>query len=86
MAAAWRDVLNAWNDFRTIAVEYQELASDRILVITSNTGRGKASGMELAGMHPRGANLWEVRDGRVIRLSAWWDRGTALAELGLRDT
>jgi hypothetical protein len=85
MAAAWREVLNAWDDFRTIAEEYRELDAKRILVLTRNTGRGKASGMELGEISggPHGANLLELRDRKVIRLTAWWDRDRALAELGL---
>jgi ketosteroid isomerase-like protein len=83
LAASWREVLNAWDDFRTIAEEYRELDDERILVLTVNTGRGKVSGLELADVEPKGANLLHIRDGRVTRLVAWWNRERALTDLGL---
>ena len=79
----WKEILSAWDDLRTFIDEYRELEGDRILALTRNTGRGKASGMELADVHPRGANLFQLRDGKVIKLTAWWDRDRALADLGL---
>ena len=83
MAVSWREILNAWDDFRTIAEEYRELDDERILVFTRNTGRGKASSLELADVEPRGANLLHIRDGKVTRLAAWWNRDRALSDLGL---
>jgi ketosteroid isomerase-like protein len=53
-----------------------------VLVLTRNTGRGKTSGLELGGMQTRGANLIHVRDGKVVRLEAYFDRDAALARLG----
>jgi ketosteroid isomerase-like protein len=86
MAAAWREVLNAYDELRAIADSYRELDRDRILVLIRNTGRGKASGMDVAEMHPRSANLFELREGKVARLTLWWDRDLALAELGIEES
>jgi ketosteroid isomerase-like protein len=83
MAASWREILNAWDDFRTIAEEFQELDDERILVPTVNTGRGKGSGLELADVEPRGANLLHINEGKVTKLVAWWNRDRAHADLGL---
>jgi ketosteroid isomerase-like protein len=85
MAVAWREILNAWDDFRTIVEEFRELDDERILVCTLNSGRGKVSGLEVADVAPKGANLVHIRDGKVTRLVAWWSRDQALADLGLAD-
>jgi hypothetical protein len=31
----------------------------------------------------RGANVWDIREGRVVRLVLYWDRERAFADLGL---
>jgi len=83
MATMWGKVLSAYEDFRAIADEYRELDDERVLVLIRNMGRGKASGLEVADMEPRSANLFYLRDGKVTRLTAWWSRDRALADLGL---
>ena len=83
MATMWGKVLSAYEDFRAIADEYRELDDERVLVLIRNMGRGKASGLEVADMEPRSANLFHLRDGKVTRLTAWWSRDRALADLGL---
>jgi ketosteroid isomerase-like protein len=69
-------------------VEYRSLDDRRVLVIVHAHGRGKSSGVELnestraAG---GGANLFHIRDGKVVRLDAYFDRRRALADLGLAE-
>jgi hypothetical protein len=41
--------------------------------------------MELGAMHSLGANLSEIRGGRVARLIVYWDRDRALTDLGLEE-
>jgi hypothetical protein len=82
MTAAWREILNAWDDLSTIAVEFRELDDERILVHPS-TPDGED---ERAGARRRGAEGSEPgRDPRrkVVRLTAWWSRDRAYADLGL---
>jgi ketosteroid isomerase-like protein len=83
MAQGWRDFLSAWEEFRSDAEEYLELDNERVLVLTRHSGRGKASGLELRQMKAKGANLFQVRAGKVIRLVMYLDRARALADLGL---
>jgi ketosteroid isomerase-like protein len=83
MAATWGDFLSAWNDLRTEAEEYREIDSERVLVLVKHSGRGKASGLEIAEIREGGANLFHIRDGKVTRLVIYPNRDRALADLGL---
>jgi ketosteroid isomerase-like protein len=83
MAAAWRDVLAAWDDFRAEAEDVRPLDDKRVLVLTRNSGRGRESGLDVRSIVTRGANVFFLRNGRVVRLVAYWDRERALADLGL---
>jgi ketosteroid isomerase-like protein len=47
MAQAWRDWLSAWEVYRTGIEECRELDEGRVLVLTSRSGRGKTSGLNL---------------------------------------
>ena len=83
MGVAWREALNAWENFRAIPEEYRELDGERVLVPLRNTGRGKTSGLEVEDLTTRGANVVHLRDGKVTKLEIYWDRERALADLGL---
>jgi ketosteroid isomerase-like protein len=83
MAEGFREWLSAWEDFRGEAEEYRELDGERVLVLLRFIGRGKTSGLELGQMRAKGANVIHVRDGKVTRIVAYWDRERALADLGL---
>jgi ketosteroid isomerase-like protein len=85
MAEAWRDFLRAWEECRTQVEEYRQLDGERILVLTHRAGRGKTSGMDIGGMRAKGANLFHLRDGKVIRLVFYWDRERALEAVGLSE-
>ncbi|HUH80978.1 MAG TPA: hypothetical protein VLZ06_06590, partial [Solirubrobacteraceae bacterium] len=61
------------------------LDDGRVLVFVKAYGRGKTSGVELSeSTRGRGgANLFQIHDGKVVRLDAYFDRDRALADLGL---
>lgn len=82
MADGMREILTALEDYRIIGEEYRELDDERVLVVARRSGRGKTSGMEV-GQLGRGAVLFHVRDGKVDRLVAYFDRERAFADLGL---
>ena len=83
MAEGTREGLSAWTGFRSQADEYRELDDERVLVLSRRGGRGKTSGLEIERIQSKGAAVWHVRDGKVMRLVIYWDRERALADLGL---
>jgi ketosteroid isomerase-like protein len=83
MTEGFRDVLGAWEDWGVVADEYLELSGDRVLVSFHCTGRGKASGVDIAQLWVNGATLFQVGDGKITRIVQYFDRADALADLGL---
>jgi ketosteroid isomerase-like protein len=83
VAEGWREVLGVWEEFRLEVDEYRELEGDRVLVLHRYSGRGKTSGLEVGQMRTKGANLFELRDGKVTRNIFYFNRERALADLGL---
>jgi ketosteroid isomerase-like protein len=83
MAAGWRTWVSAWEEFRVEAEEYRELDGERVLVLNRFGGRGKTSGLDIGQMRAKGANLFHIRDGKVIRVVLYGGRDRALADLGL---
>jgi ketosteroid isomerase-like protein len=83
MTEGWTNWLGAWEDFRAEAEEYMVLDSERILVLVHNSGRGRASGLEVGQRSV--ANLFQLRDGKVTRFVLYWDSDRALADLGLPE-
>jgi ketosteroid isomerase-like protein len=83
MAEAYRGFLSAWDDVRTDVEEYRDVDSERVLVLTHTSGRGKTSGLELGPISANTAVLFHFRGGKVTRLVLYWERAHALADLGL---
>jgi ketosteroid isomerase-like protein len=82
MSTAHREWLNAWADFRSEVDEFRELSDGRVLALTRRSGRGRASGVEVA---LRGTVMFEIHDRTVTRLVLYTERGRALADLGLEE-
>ena len=83
MREGFRDWADAWEEYRVTAEEFHELDDDRVLVLNDSGGRGKASGLELAGMQAKGATLFLLRGDKIVRIVAYWARDRALADLGI---
>ncbi len=83
MATAFGDFLRVWEDFRVDAEEFRELDDERVLVLFTFTARGKHSGLEAGQIRTNGAQLFEVRDGKVTRLVQFFNRDNAFEALGL---
>jgi ketosteroid isomerase-like protein len=80
MAQAFRDQLRAWEDYRVEASDFRELDDERVLALVHFRASGKTSAVEV---DQQGAEIFHLRDGRVTRLVAYWDRDRALADLAL---
>ena len=85
MAGGFRGFASAWEGFSTHAQEYRELADSRVLVLTHDSGHGKASGLDIGAMAGERALLFEIDDGQVSRLTIYRDRDRAVADLGLEE-
>src|SRR6476469_8210665 len=84
LAEAWRDRLSAWQDVCFVVEDCREVDDDRVLVMVGARGRFKTSGLSLDQVAQHGAaHVFNVRDGKVVRLVAYFDPDRALADLGL---
>jgi ketosteroid isomerase-like protein len=66
--------LSPWTDWRVEAEEYLEFG-DYVVVLATYHGRGKSSGIEL---QQQGAAVFELRDGKVVRMEIFTDRDKAI--------
>ena len=90
LAGEWRGVdamwgalfqwLQAWDELKVSPERFIELDDGRVLVLDRQTGRGRASTITLE--HDL-ASIFTVRDGKLTRLVAYWDRADALRDAGV---
>jgi ketosteroid isomerase-like protein len=80
IADVLRTMFDAFEDLRDEPEDYRELDETRVLVLSRLSGRGKASG---TAVRQKAAQVFELRDGKVIRIIVYMDRDRALADLGL---
>lgn len=71
----WRDYEAAWSDWHIELEEVRAVDDERVLVLFTERGRGRASGAETQA-HP--AAVWTIRDGRAVRFEASADRDEML--------
>ena len=55
---------------------------DRVLALMTIEGRGKGSGVPVV---IRSADLFTIRDGKIVSLVGYPDRAEALADMGLSE-
>jgi ketosteroid isomerase-like protein len=82
----WRGVDGMTESFRDsiiVADHFLDLGGDRVLVSFHQTGRGKASGIDVKHFDTNGASLFEVSGGKVTKIAQYSDRDRAFADLGL---
>jgi ketosteroid isomerase-like protein len=69
-----------WDELRLTPERFIE-EGDRVLALMTVEGRGKGSGVPVV-IHS--ADVWTVRDGKILSLVGYPDRAEALAEMGIR--
>jgi len=85
MAEGWRRLLRVWFEFHTEAEEYVALDDGRVLVLAAFGGTPRFIGRDIRDERTKGANVFEVEDGKVRKLILYWNRDRALADLGLKE-
>jgi ketosteroid isomerase-like protein len=73
---------NLWEDWRVEVDRCIDAGDGRVVVLTHERGRHKATGMELDALH---AELYTVRNGQIVRWQGFSDRAEALEAAGLRE-
>jgi ketosteroid isomerase-like protein len=71
--------LSEWQHWRAVAEDYLEVG-DHVVVLASYIGVGKGSGVQI---RQEGAHVFELRDGKVVRLEIFATRRRALESVGL---
>jgi hypothetical protein len=84
MEELFRGWLSAFAEFRLLADDVIELDDERVLALTYAGGHGRASRVDLAQAPSKAAHLFELRDGKVVKLVVYFERSRALRDLGLR--
>jgi ketosteroid isomerase-like protein len=69
-----RTWLSEWDHWRAVADDYLELGN-HVIVLASYYGRGKGCGVEI---HQEGAHVFELREGKVVRLEIFATREKAI--------
>jgi len=74
----WRQWLGAWDEYSLTCSNYEAI-EDHVIVDVVHHGRGRSSGMEVELTQ---AQLWTLREGRVIRQIIFDSRSDALGAIG----
>jgi ketosteroid isomerase-like protein len=80
--AFWRTWLDAIEDFRLQVEESLDAGEGRVFVMTRAEGRGRDSGVPVEASFPQ---VFELRDGQVVRVRLFATRATALEAVGVAD-
>jgi hypothetical protein len=78
----WCAVLSPSEDWRAEDIQYREIDQKRGLGVMRFSGRGKTSGLDVAQMGGTGANVIQIRGGKMIKLVIYWSRDHAVADIG----
>jgi ketosteroid isomerase-like protein len=78
--AALYEWLEVWEGYAIEFVEAVDAPGDRVLQAIRQRATGAASGVPFEGDL---FQVWQIRDGRPIRMEMFFDRNKALAAAGL---
>jgi ketosteroid isomerase-like protein len=74
----FRNFIEVWETAKWQVVDVEEVGPDRLLVRTRMDVRGRDSGVDISGA---GAQVWDLRDGKIARVTLFRDRQKALTAL-----
>ena len=81
-----REHISALEGFHIAVDECRELDGERVLLLWSFRGRAKASGIDAAEIPgATGAYLFDIRRGKVMKLTYYTSCDRAFADLGLKE-
>jgi hypothetical protein len=81
-ATGFRDWLSAWESWVVTPTEFIDVDEDRVLVLIAIRGRSKTHHVE---MPIEAANLWILRNRKVVRLELFLDQEDGLEAAGLSE-
>jgi ketosteroid isomerase-like protein len=81
VAQAFGQFDEAWEEHRTDPEEIRVLDAERVLMLSIEYFRGR-DGIEIT--QPAGT-VFTLRDGKVVRMQAFWERRNALEAAGLQE-
>jgi ketosteroid isomerase-like protein len=82
LARFWTDMLDAWEHFSPEMEEVIDLGPERLITVDVVRARGKESGIDMAA---RGAMLWSVREGKILRGKMFQTKDEALEAVRLSE-
>jgi uncharacterized protein len=77
----FRRWFDTWDDLRITPERFIE-NGDRVLALVTVEGRGKSSGVLVT---VQAADIWTVREGKIVSLVGYPDRDEALLALGVSE-
>jgi ketosteroid isomerase-like protein len=80
--AALSSFVTEWEDFTVEIEKLIEADDERVVLFAHLTGRGRGSGLPLDF---REANIFTIREGRIVTVKEFFDREQALQAAGLRE-
>jgi ketosteroid isomerase-like protein len=78
----WADVEDAAPDFRLVVEKLESVGADHVIAFLRVTASGRASGVQVSENAPS-ADVYDLVDGKISRIRAFFDRREALKALGL---
>jgi ketosteroid isomerase-like protein len=78
----FQNFIEAWQSVNWQVVEVEEVGPDRLLVGTRMDVRGRDSGIDVSGS---AAQVWDLRDGKIARVTLFQNRRDAEAALADGD-